>query len=313
MQAIVDGIPRMAEVRAIINGVGSSQARRTTPRRHLSEGKPDETILDLLDEPFRTANDAYERLVRLEAYLRGQNDRRSVFLTVYVRMTAAVRDQIDAGFFTDPDWTREYLITFAEHYRQAVVAFERHAFDAVPPPWQIAFAASGQEELLVAQDALLGVNAHINYDLTYALREVALDPHRDAKRRDHDRINEILRRLIDIVQEVLVDVYGSRTISDVDTLLGRTDEHAAFVGLEHGRQFAWRNAVLLTDLPWRPVTQYVDWRVRTVSTGTARILVGADLDRPMRDESGSADAAGRTVSTFHDAFEEHAPEEFPQG
>ncbi|MFW5917995.1 MAG: DUF5995 family protein, partial [Haloferacaceae archaeon] len=169
-------------------------------------------------------------------------------------------------------------------------------------PWQIGFASSLRGETLVAQDALLGINAHINYDLTYALREVSIDPDRDAKRADHDRINEVLEQLTDVVQTVLVSVYAAAGVAEADAALGRLDERLTLVGLERSRTFAWRNAVLLTDLPWRPVERYVDWRVRSVSTGAAYLVLGPPLDELTHERLRSIEADVDIASTFHEQF-----------
>lgn len=307
MASLQHGIPTTTEIRAIISRYQRSRADADALARQLTTGGPDIDLLDLLADPFESVDDVHDRLTRLERYFREHNDRRSVFLTVYARMTAAVRAGIQSGVFSDPDWTRKYLITFAEHYRRALLAFEQRDFDAVPPPWRIGFATSLRGDALVAQDALLGINAHINYDLTYTLQEVTIDPDRDAKRRDHNTINDILKRLIDVAQKVLSTVYSAVTVSEIDKLLGQFDEQLAFLGLQQSRQFAWRNAVLLTDLSWPLITRYVDWRVRTVSTGAAQLILSPQLNPETRLLFEDAEAAGDTVATFNGEFEKQLP------
>jgi len=182
-------VPTAEEAKALLAGV-----RRTVGldidamAAALADDEPDAALLDLVATPFASVTDVDERLARTESYLRGRGDRRAVFLTVYSRMTATVRTAIDDGAFVDPDWAAAYLVAFAERYRRAVVAFERRTFESLPRPWLIAFAAAARGETLVAQDALLGINAHITYDLTYTLGDVGIDPDRDAKRADHDRL-----------------------------------------------------------------------------------------------------------------------------
>ena len=102
------------------------------------------------------------------------------------------------------------------------------------------------------------INAHINYDLAFTLRDVSIDPNRPSKRRDHNRINDILRRVVDVVQRALADVYGAEGYTDIDTLLGSFDEEFTLFGVTEARSLAWRNAVLLTDTGPALVRRFVD-------------------------------------------------------
>lgn len=232
-----------------------------------------------MGDPFESVGDVLERLGDAEALLRSRSDRRSVFLTVYTEMTATVERGIESGYFDDPDWVSEYLTTFANWYRTALVDFERGELARVPDPWRLGFHASTSGYTVLVQDALLGINAHINYDLPYTLREVAIDPNRSAKRRDHDRINGILATLVDVVQRALVEVYDAGGYAHVDALMGTFDEDFTLVGLTEARDLAWRNAVVLTDTRSSLVRRLVDWRVRIVATGAAYFVLGPSADR----------------------------------
>ncbi|WP_200530294.1 DUF5995 family protein [Halorubrum sp. LN27] len=289
-------VPTAEEARALLTGI-----RRTAGpgvdavAADLAADEPDAALLDLVTAPFASVDDVDERLARTESYLRERGDRRAVFLTVYSRMTATVRTAIDDGAFLDPEWAASYLVAFAERYRRALVAFERRAFEALPRPWLIAFAAGARGETLVAQDALLGINAHIVYDLAYTLDDVGIDPDRDAKREDHDRINAILARLVQTVQDALVETYGAVGIDGIDRVLDPLDDRLALLGLKGSREFAWRNAVLLADLPAWLADRYVGWRAETVSTGAAAVVLAPDIDAEakahLRESEAEADAA----------------------
>lgn len=272
-------VPTAEEARALLTGI-----RRTADvdagavAAELADDEPDSALLDLVSAPFASVVDVDERLARTESYLRERGDRRAVFLTVYSRMTATVRDAIDDGAFIDSEWAASYLIAFAERYRRALVAFERRAFESLPRPWLTAFAAAARGETLLAQDALLGINAHITYDLTYTLGDVGIDPDRGAKRADHDRINAILARLVQTAQDALVEAYAAIGIASIDRLLDPLDDRLALLGLKGVREFAWRNAVLRADLPAWIGERYVDWRTETVATGAAAVLLAPEVD-----------------------------------
>lgn len=273
-------LPTIRELRAIRRAVGGP------PGDRVRSGQPgsgrtdtDDALVDLLSDPFGTVEEAEDTLRSADELLRARGDRRSAFLTVYAEMTAHVGSGIESGVFEDPDWVRTYLVAFANRYRRALVAYETGDLAAVPEPWAIAFRASTRGATILIQDVLLGVNAHINYDLAYTLRDVSIDPKRRAKRRDHDRINRVLQGLIDVVQRALADTYEREGYRQADQLLGSADESFTLLGLTEARSLAWRNAVLLVDSRLPPVERLVGWRIRAVATGASYFILSPAADR----------------------------------
>ena len=296
-------VPTLAEARALLVGLRRAVdgERDAVAAEHAGE-EPDAALLDLVSEPFASVADVDERLARTESYLRERGDRRAVFLTVYSRMTATVRTAIDDGAFVDSEWAAAYLVAFAERYRRALVAFERRAFDSLPRPWLVAFGAAARGETLVAQDALLGINAHITYDLTYALGDVGIDPDRGAKLEDHDRINAVLARLVQTAQNALVEAYDAVGVAGIDRLFDPLDDRLALLGLRGVREFAWRNAVLRADLPRWVGGPYVDWRTETVATGAAAVLLAPEFDAEAGERLRDAETEGDAAGAFREAF-----------
>ncbi|WP_256301063.1 DUF5995 family protein [Haloarchaeobius salinus] len=259
------------ELRAFMHAV------RGEPERFEPPESSDPRLVDPVDGAFETVEGATRRLETLESRLRERGDRRAVFLTIYVRMTREVHDGIASGRFTDPEWMRRYLVTFANYYRRAFLAFETGDVAAVPDPWRVAFGASMHDETLVVQDAFLGVNAHINYDLALALADVGLDPDRAAKRTDHLAIDDILAGLVDAQQTALARLYAPG-VHDVDALFGRLDESLTLRSMIEGRAQAWRVAVVRTDFDTPPVPGFAKWVLRTTATGGALFVLSPQLD-----------------------------------
>jgi hypothetical protein len=129
---------------------------------------------------------------RLDALPEG--DLRRHFLGTYLRTTIAVGRAIDQGGFEDPGWVEEWDVVFAQPYLDA------HDASLVDGPiarrWRLAFDAPAQLHPL--QHVLLGVNAHVNYDLPQALLGVISDEEfgdaelLDRRRRDHENIDGVL-------------------------------------------------------------------------------------------------------------------------
>lgn len=241
----------------------------------------DEVTVDHLARPFESLEQTRKKLRETETMFRRAGDRRSVFLTVYVEMTTAVIRGIETGAFRDSEWASTYLIEFANWYRQALVDFHRGNMESVPRPWRLAFSASASGHTLIIQDLLLGVNAHINYDLAYTLYEIGIDPDRSRKLRDHNQINRILASLVDTAQSIIFELYATSGLADMDISLGQFDERFTLFSLTETRRLAWRNAVSLTDSRWRLRRRFADWKITTLATGAAYFVLTPNADRSL--------------------------------
>ncbi|MFC6990096.1 DUF5995 family protein [Haloplanus sp. GCM10025708] len=252
---------------------------RLRPEEGFVPPEPGVDVDDLIAEPYASVADARDRLAALEARFRNHDDRRAVFLTVYVAVTERVQERIEAGEFRDPAWVADYLVTFADYYRRALLAYERGNAEAVPDPWVLAFDTARRGRALVVQDALLGINAHVVHDLALAVHDVGVDPNRPAKHADHVAVNDVLRRLIDAEQRLLADHYAPG-LTELDASAGRIDEALASLSLEEGREFAWHGAVARTDLRTSVADRAVRWLLEAVATGNGRAIL-APNDSPL--------------------------------
>ena len=119
-------------------------------------------------------DDVIERMTVLADELRRDGDARLAFHATYLRTTQAVAAALRAGAFEDTDWVDRWDVAFAQLYLDALDAGRRGG--RVPEPWAVAFAAAAaQPHLPVVRHVLLGMNAHINYDLPQALLAVISD------------------------------------------------------------------------------------------------------------------------------------------
>jgi hypothetical protein len=256
--------------------------------------RPDPDIRSLITDPFASVGDAHERLTALESLFRERGDRRGAFLCVYARVTGAVGAAIDEGAFADPDWVTDYLVTFADLYREALLAYETGDLVALPDPWQVAFETAARGDALVVQDVVLGINAHVNYDLALALHRVGVGPDRRARYADHCAVNAVLRSLVDEVQDRIAANYAPG-VADLDESFGRLDEALSMVSLAEGRDSAWRSAVALSSR-FRLRRRLARWVLRTSSTGTAYLLLAPTVNRSVADAlAGLERGDGRVV------------------
>lgn len=193
---------------------------------------------DLLDR-FR---DAHETLVSVDDPMRH-------FHGMYLRMTEVVEDELRRGGFEDPAWVAAWDVTFADLYLDALERRQRG--ERVPMPWHLAFHAADDPSLAPLRHELLGMNAHINYDLPQALiatidEDEFHDPELMARRHaDYRRIDDLV---VGRVREEYRELRGVERPGDrstVDRLLYPVNKWATQRLLRESRRKVWRNAAEL--------------------------------------------------------------------
>jgi hypothetical protein len=184
-----------------------------------------------------------ERLDRLPARLNHQR----VFLSTYQRTTQAVGQAIEKDSFEDPDWVERWDVAFAELYLTALDN-ELAGGGHVPRPWRLAFAAPA--DLPPLRHVLLGINAHLNYDLPQALLAVIsdadfADPQQMGRRhRDHERIDSVLSSRV-AAEDGELTAPGGRTL--LDRLLTPLNRLGSKRFLREARQKVWHNTLVLRE------------------------------------------------------------------
>jgi hypothetical protein len=204
------------------------------------------SLATLTSTPYQTHWGAYEGLRCVEEHLIAAADRRAIFASVYTLTTLRMAESIDANQYTNTSWMRTYQTEFANHYRKALHGHTTAQRAGVPTPWLIALDAAASGQTLIIQDALLGMNAHINYDLAFAIEKVKVSPNTASRYLDHTHVNAVLSEVGDEIVAALGALYGAQYAA-LDSALGPVDELFLAAGMAGARQNAWNNAVLLTN------------------------------------------------------------------
>ncbi len=202
-----------------------------------------------------TPSTAEERLAALATRWSADHDLRAVFADCYRVMTVRMSEGVASGSFEDGRWVARLRDRFAEYYFDALAGYDGAAgARACPLTWTVALDACARPGCHPMEALLLGINAHINHDLALALVDVLddwdhLDEERRAgRRRDHDRVNAIIRSTTDEVQRDVVAGW-SPAAARLDALLGRVDEWAFGELVERWRTQVWEDAMRLVALP----------------------------------------------------------------
>ena len=167
---------------------------------------------------------------------------RRTFVGTYLRTTEAVGRAVDRAHFEDPAWVSAWDVTFAQFFLDAHDADRRGGTPS--RPWRLAFGAD--PGLGVLPHLLLGMNAHINYDLPQSLLAVISDEEFadpvlvERRRRDHERIDAILAGRVAAED---AELGGPRSV--VDRLLTPLNRAASRRFLREARQKVWRNTFAL--------------------------------------------------------------------
>jgi hypothetical protein len=213
------------------------------------------------------------------AVLRERRDQRRFFHATYLRTTEAVRAELSAGGFDDTAWVERWDVAFASLYLNALGA--DLSGGPVPGPWAAAFAAAGDRALPPLQQVLLGMNAHINYDLPQALLAVISDAEFDDARlmarraADHCHIDDVLAALVDRRQE-LPDAPASRPKLR-DRMLAPANRLATKRFLTEARAKVWANTRTLACARRRNQAGYLAGLAELERLSAARV---ADLTGP---------------------------------
>ncbi|HYK27684.1 MAG TPA: DUF5995 family protein [Streptosporangiaceae bacterium] len=189
-----------------------------------------------------------ERMTELLVPMEAAKDPKRIFHATYLRTTIAVAEEIRRpGGFADPQWTERWDVAFADLYLEALE--ELQSGEQPSRPWAVAFGA--RPGLPVLNRLLLGMNAHINYDLPQALLAVITDEEFDdveliAKREaDHKAIDDILASRVAAEGDELASIHGPG--SRLDRLLEPLNQRGTRHFLREARQKVWANAISLSQ------------------------------------------------------------------
>ena len=180
-----------------------------------------------------------ETLDALRSAALASRDAGGYFPAMYARVTRRVATDAAAGRFESNERMASFVQGFATRYLDA-----REVPGSAPACWQAAFAVAGDDHLLIVQQLLLGINAHVNFDLPLAVVSLADAAHDLASiHPDFDAVNAVLRETYD------------ELMGDLDRVTRWTGRTAAMGGghlfnfsLRTARDQAWTTATHLYGL-----------------------------------------------------------------
>ena len=193
----------------------------------------------------RVIDELIARMAAALEQLQAADNQRQYFHATYQRTTMAVAAELKRGGFADGEWVERWDVVFADLYLDALAT----ALAGRKParPWDIAFGAPAS--LPVLRHVLLGMNAHINYDLPQALVAVITDEQFDdpvllARREaDHRAIDNVLASRVAAEDDELTRISGPGSL--LDRLLRPFNRLGTQRFLREAREKVWANAIAL--------------------------------------------------------------------
>ena len=200
----------------------------------------------------------------------------ALFALTYLRVTQTYAwSAQQPGYYPDVRWTNHAVAVFAKYYLRAYDDWTAdNSSTAVPRAWRLAFDAARDRTASGSGNFFLGLNAHINRDLAFAMAAAGLVG-RDgvSEKPNFDRVN----RLLNSVSVPLVAELAARLDPSMDDSASPFHVDAVATGnLMFGwREQAWRNAELLStssDLLRPTVAATIETNAVTQATAYASAL-----------------------------------------
>jgi Family of unknown function (DUF5995) len=206
---------------------------------------------------FVPADTIDEVVARLDAVIdqaRRDNSRLGLFACLYRSVTVQVKEGIAANRFQDGPRMARLDVIFANRYLAALHTWQNGGRPT--RSWLTAFDAAKSGGLLILQDLLLGMNAHINLDLGVAAAETAPGADLAALRHDFHEISTLLGEMLDDVQDRISRVSPCMKVLD---WIGMADDERLFGFVLGGsRDLAWKWAQRFATLPRERLPQEID-------------------------------------------------------
>ena len=229
-----------------------------------------------------------DRMQRLITTWEKKQDARWVFLSCYAMMSSNMIAAVERSEFEDCEWVDALLHRFAEYYFTALESYER-GDGSIPAVWLRTFDATQASGIHPLQNLILGVNAHINYDLVFALSDLLMpewnrlsDKQKGSRYRDHCHVNQIIFASIDRVQDQVIERENPE-MDVVDKLMGPLDEWLTSRLIATWREHVWQDAIRLVDQPCDGERQAISAQVESRSLRRVDAILGHGGVSGLRD------------------------------
>jgi hypothetical protein len=237
----------------------------------------------------KTVHEARRALDAVTERLLAEGDARAAFPDVYGIITRRVAESVEISerqgqggrteeaFFWAPRWISRLAGHFCERYLETLAwSLSGAAQDA--GAWDATYAACHERGMLPLQHVLLGLSAHINFDLAIGIHRTILehgatDPATLRRyRHDHDAVNDLLRASIPEAFDHLIHRHACEATALVFHRAYAFAEWATMRVLASWRARVWDDAMALLHATSDGARRTIVDRMERLSRRYARIL-----------------------------------------
>ncbi len=220
-----------------------------------------------------TIDGVIERMSAIVRWSESGASRVGYFAGLYRRVTLTIRDLLGTGYFDDDARMERLDVKFACRY---LAALDDYTCDGprCTAPWRVAFDEVADPRLLILQQLLLGMNAHIELDLGIAVAEIAPGRELDGIRGDFDKINSVLAALSPLVETELGSLAPLLRVAEF--VAKPLERPVVDLNLWLARHTAWDFAKQLASLDPKERAAAIEGRAATVGIW-AREMSGPNL------------------------------------
>jgi len=213
--------------------------------------------------PPQTIDEILVELDQIILRARTEQSRLGYFATLYRNVTIKVKQGIAAGFFENGVRMEKLDVTFANRYLSALNAFR--AGENLSQCWLVSFQTANKWAPIILQQLLIGMNAHINFDLGIAAQSVAPGSELPSLQTDFNRINDILGGMINKVRSDVEEV--SPWIKLLDRYASQSEDRIVNFSLGKARASAWLVANMINSTP----TENLGRELEILDAGVAKL------------------------------------------
>lgn len=186
----------------------------------------------------KNIDEVIEILERIIQESKTANSNLGYFAALYQKVTIRVKEHLNTNYFDDDERMERLDVEFANRYLSAHSDYKEGK--KVTESWRIAFEVSEKSAMIVLQHLLLGMNAHINLDLGITAARISAGTSIDGLESDFNKINEILKNLVEEVQDNLAQIWPF--LFKVLKFTNKVDDHIVNFSMELARDGAWKFA-----------------------------------------------------------------------
>ncbi|WP_239335841.1 DUF5995 family protein [Frankia sp. CiP3] len=220
--------------------------------KQLVWGTVQQEITNIVADSPSDVSDVVAQLGELKVMLQKatpENEQNPIadFNHLYWTITSMILERLRQGDFQDPVFLTLLDVEFAKRYFNALRLWGESDPDT-PEAWKVLFRRLNDRSVHALPAAVAGVNAHVNFDLPFALlstwKALGSGPSKEAQHQDYLLINQVFFEAIPGLRRSYLKTWQLF----IDRLNGRLDDWYEDRIVEFTRNLAWTEAERLWSI-----------------------------------------------------------------